>query len=80
MNPRVTTFGAAILAACAAAFVASCASRAASVRPMRIPDSTYASLSCDEAREQLKFARQREAELARQQDVAADDDALTMAF
>lgn len=64
----------------ALALVAGCASRADSVRPMRIPVSNYASLSCGEAREQLKLTRQREAELTVAQNIAAADDALTTAL
>lgn len=60
--------------------LAGCASRADSVAPMRIPVSNYASLSCEEAREQLKLTRQREAELTVAQDTAAADDALTTAM
>lgn len=66
--------------ATAFALVAGCASRAASVRPMRIPVSNYASLSCAEAKEQLQLTRQREAELTRAQDIAGADDALTTAM
>ena len=64
-----------VVLALAAITISACASRAGSVAPVAVSSVDYNGLTCSDAREQLRVARDRQSSLARQQNNAAVADA-----